>query len=111
MSRLPPLFPLTATERAITDHLATENASLAQLAHRQGCSRSTMKNHIERIALKIPGDLPAKLRVTCWARGAALDHLFVPPPMPSTPSGTPLPGPILRRVASTAAFPLPTSTP
>lgn len=99
VQRAAPLYPLTPTELRIADHLAIENASLRQLAHQQGCSRSTMKNHIERIAMKLPGTLPAKLRVTCWARGALLAALYIPPPLPSTPSGPPLPGPMFGRSA------------
>ena len=111
VQRVAPLYPLTPTELRIVDHLAVENASLRQLAHQQGCSRSTMKNHIERIAVKLPGSLPAKLRVTCWSRGALLAALYIPPPLPSTPSGPPLPGPMFGRSAgpqpSVAAAPDP----
>lgn len=36
---------------------------------------STVKQHVDVAASRIPGDLPAKMRVVAWVRGASIDVL------------------------------------
>lgn len=78
MGRVPPSRPLTPAERVIADALAGPAVTNREIATTLGISSLTVKNHIERIALKLPGDLPAKMRVTLWARGAPA-HLLGQP--------------------------------
>jgi hypothetical protein len=48
------------------------NADIASELH---ITRGMVRWHLNRIAARLPGDLPAKVRVMAWARGATLDVL------------------------------------
>ncbi|MFN7341550.1 MAG: HTH domain-containing protein [Opitutia bacterium] len=72
---------LTRTEQRLVWLVAEKSLTLAALARHLNCSRSTVKNHVNRIATKIPGDLPAFLRITLWARGTPVELLYLPPPL------------------------------
>lgn len=68
--------PLTPTEKKVVDLLFANG----ELTNREGgealgMAAVTFKNHVERIAQKIPGRYPAKLRVLLWINGADRETL------------------------------------
>lgn len=68
---IPPLRNLTRTELRIVGLLADRgNYSNRDIAHAIGWKPKSVAIAIERIAEKIPGTLPPRVRVLLWARGA-----------------------------------------
>lgn len=72
--RVPPFHPLTRQEELVASlighgYKATEVAVMLQ------CSLRTIRSHADRIALKLPGNLPAQARIAVWWRGASEDLL------------------------------------
>ena len=74
MKRVPLSSPLTKAQAACALLLANGH-NYADIGERLRTSRSTAKFHIHEAAKKIPGDLPAQMRVVCWVRGAAVEVL------------------------------------
>jgi hypothetical protein len=68
---IPPLRPLSPTERKIATLLAQPDAPPNKvLALSIGWKPKSVAIAIERLAQKLPGTLPPRIRVTLWARGA-----------------------------------------
>ena len=72
--RAPLKAPLTRAEAAVALLVANGHAD-ADVADQLGHSLNTARFHIKNAAKKIPGDLPAKMKVICWVRGAPLQVL------------------------------------
>ena len=75
IQRVPTYRPLSSTESVIAALLATGRYNYHSLAEHMACSWKSVKTHVYRAALKIPGDLPAQVRLVVWYRGATLDVL------------------------------------
>lgn len=69
IDRVPTLKPPTARQLEIAARIA-DNASFDEVARELGVERATIRFHVETLARKIPGDLPYRLRVLAWYRGA-----------------------------------------
>lgn len=74
LERAPLLKPLTAQEELVAVMVA-HGHNYADIAERIGCAPRTVNKHAEKAALKIPGDLPAQMKLVVWMRGAPLDVL------------------------------------
>lgn len=74
MKRAPLSAPLTKAQAACSLLLA-HGHNYADIGERLGVSRATVKFHIFEAAKKIPGDLPAQMKVVCWVRGAVVEVL------------------------------------
>jgi DNA-binding NarL/FixJ family response regulator len=74
MRRAPLRAPLTKSQAACALLLANGH-NYADIGERLSTSRATAKYHVHEAAKKIPGDLPAQMKVVCWVRGAALEVL------------------------------------
>lgn len=55
--------------------LLVHDKDFSEIAKHLLISPLTVKDHIEKAAAKIPGDLPPMLKILVWARGATLDVL------------------------------------
>jgi DNA-binding NarL/FixJ family response regulator len=67
--------PLTQSQATCCLLLANGH-NYADIGERLNTSRATAKFHVHEAAKKIPGDLPAQMKVVCWVRGAALEVLM-----------------------------------
>ena len=74
ITRVPPLRRLTPMEQIITALLA-KGLNYPQAGQVLGIKPSVAKMHCHAVAAKLPGDLPALMRVVAWWRGATLDVL------------------------------------
>jgi DNA-binding NarL/FixJ family response regulator len=72
--RTPLRSPLTRAEAACALLLANGH-NCADIGERLKVSRAAASYHIYNAAKKIPGDLPAQMKVVCWVRGAPLEVL------------------------------------
>jgi hypothetical protein len=72
--RVPTLAALTVTEQEYAV-VASMAGSLRGVAWGMGVSVGMAKNAIQQIAAKIPGSLPAFVKVIAWTRGATPDVL------------------------------------
>ena len=72
--RVKPARPLTPTECIVVSLLAF-GENCVEVAVRLGVSKRTVKFHVKNAAQKLPGDLPAQMRVITWYRGATADVL------------------------------------
>lgn len=74
MRRVPLIAPLTPQEKivvALTGRLQNYNAIAEELQ----IGRLTVKDHAENAAKKIPGDLPAQVKLAMWYAGAPIEVL------------------------------------
>jgi hypothetical protein len=74
MERVSPKKPLTPMQWTIAT-LVGINMPNADIATELHITRGMVRWHLNRIAERLPGDLPAKVRVMAWARGATIDVL------------------------------------
>lgn len=74
MERIPPQRPLTPLQVTIAT-LVGINMANRDIARELHITHATLRWHLNRIAKRLPGDLPAKVRVMAWVRGATLDVL------------------------------------
>jgi hypothetical protein len=72
--RAPTLKPLTPMQYTIA-MLVGINRPNAEIATDLHITPGMVRWHINRIAARLAGDLPAKVRVMVWARGATTDVL------------------------------------
>lgn len=72
--RAPLRAPLTRSQAACAILLA-HGHNYADIGERLGTGRAAAKFHIHAAAKKIPGDLPAQMRVVFWVRGATVEML------------------------------------
>lgn len=68
-ARVAPSKPLDPRYLAIADALADGDAPKV-IAARLSVTVGTLRTYIRRAADRIPGSLPAQIRLTLWARGA-----------------------------------------
>lgn len=74
--RVPLSSPLTRAEAACCLLLANGH-NCADIGERLGhTGLATARFHIINAAKKIPGDLPAQMKVVCWVRGAPVEVLL-----------------------------------
>jgi DNA-binding NarL/FixJ family response regulator len=70
-----PLFaPMTRAQQAVVAALA-RNAEYDEIARWLSVKERTVRYHVGEAARKIPGNLPPKMRIIMWARGATIDML------------------------------------
>lgn len=74
MSRLNLVRPLTAREEHVVQLLAQE-FSTQSIADQLGIAPATVRAHVERAAMKVPGTLSPRARLISWWRGATLEVL------------------------------------
>ena len=74
--RVATLGRITASELKYA-MLASYCGTLEGVAFGMGVTRGQAKSSIQRVAAKIPGSLPAMLRVIAWVRGASPEVLGV----------------------------------
>lgn len=72
--RVRPIRPLTGLEWLIASLLA-EVRPYAEIAELLGMSRHSIRAYTAKAAKKLPGNLPAQVRVALWYRGASLEVL------------------------------------
>ena len=72
--RVPLRAPLTKMQQACVLMLANGHNTIA-VAEKLGVGYKAVRFHINAAAKKIPGDLPAQMRVVAWVRGATLEVL------------------------------------
>lgn len=78
MQPVRPLFPLTPAELRIAEMVGhVDDLTNKEIARRLGISPNTVRNYIGHIAAKLPGRIPAKLRIQLWMRGAP-DYVLIP---------------------------------
>jgi non-specific serine/threonine protein kinase len=78
MTRIELPQPLTQREEQVAALLA-RGWSARKVAEHLHISERTVAGHVEAIALRIPGDLPAQARIVCWWRGATKELLCSTP--------------------------------
>lgn len=74
MERAAPLKPVTPLQLVIASLLGV-GATHAEVATQLNIKIGTLRDHLNRLAKRLPGDLPAEARVVAWVRGASLDVL------------------------------------
>lgn len=72
--RVPLLAPLTKAQAACALLLANGH-NYSAIGARLGTGRDAAKVNVQRAAKKIPGNLPAQMKVVCWVRGATREVL------------------------------------
>lgn len=72
--RVPLSEPLTKMQQACALLVANGHNTVA-IGVRLGVGCKAVRFHINKAAKKIPGDLPAQMRVVAWVRGATLEVL------------------------------------
>lgn len=77
--RVPPLMRLTAVDLKYAG-LASLCGTLDGVAWGMGVTRGQAKQSIQKVAAKLPGTLPAMMRVIAWVRGATPEVLGVDMP-------------------------------
>lgn len=77
-TRAPTAQPLTPRELEVAA-LVSSGMSQREISAELGIAVRTVETHLMRLALKIPGDLPATLRVISWYRGQPAWRLAPPP--------------------------------
>lgn len=73
-TRAPLLKALTSQEELVAVMLG-HGHNYHDIAERIGCAPRTVATHAENASRKIPGDLPAQMKLVTWMRGAPLDVL------------------------------------
>lgn len=66
--------PFTPTEEVVVE-LIGRRLNLTQIGVKLGLTKNAVNFHISRAAGKIPGELPRKVRILLWYRGATLELL------------------------------------
>ena len=74
MERVPTSSPPTPMQLVIAVMVGL-NYDHATIAKELNIGVPTVRDHLARLARRIPGDLPATARVIAWVRGASLDML------------------------------------
>lgn len=74
MERAPTSHPATPMQLLIASLIGCGD-SHATVAAKLGIRIGTVRAHLNRLASRIPGDLPAESRVVAWVRGATIDVL------------------------------------
>jgi DNA-binding CsgD family transcriptional regulator len=74
MIRVPTVTPLSPMQRMVADLLGI-GLTADSVAANLKITRAGVRYHVQSAAKKIPGDLPAQMRVIAWARGASVDVL------------------------------------
>lgn len=74
MERAPTTTPVTPMQLCVATLLALGQTQ-GEVAAALGIGIGTVRDHLDRIARKIPGDLPREQRVVAWVRGATVDVL------------------------------------
>ncbi len=69
--------PLTARQEHVAEMLS-DGLSLREIADVLGVQEITVRWHLNQAAAKVPGDLPRRVRLVLWWRGASQDLLAVP---------------------------------
>ncbi len=72
--RAPLRKPLTRSQ-ATACLLLANGHNYSDIAERLGTGPDAAKFHVHAAAKKIPGDLPAQMKVVCWLRGATKEVL------------------------------------
>lgn len=71
VERVRPKYGLTGQEMLITGLIA-EGRNYSAIADLLSITRDTVKWHAKNAAAKIPGDLPAQMKLAVWYRGAPI---------------------------------------
>lgn len=74
MERAPTLKPLSPMQYVIAT-LCGIGQSHAEIAETLHITVGTVRDHLNKIKAKLPGDLPREARIMAWARGATTDVL------------------------------------
>jgi hypothetical protein len=74
MERAPTLKPLSPMQFVIAT-LCGIGQSHAEIADTLHITIGTVRDHLNKISRKLPGDLPREARIVAWVRGAPLDVL------------------------------------
>lgn len=74
MERAPTASPVTDMQFVIAVLLGL-GLSHAAIAEQLKITLSTVRDHMRRLAARIPGDLTMETKIVAWVRGASLDVL------------------------------------
>lgn len=74
VKRTATFLPVTPMQNVVATLLGI-GQSHEEIAVELGVSRGMVRDHINRLAARIPGDLPATARIIVWVRGASIDIL------------------------------------
>ncbi len=76
VDRVPPRAPLSAGQMTAVA-LIEQGYSVREAARMMGCGLATLRTHLDRASVKVPGDLPRDAKLVAWYRGASAAVLGV----------------------------------
>lgn len=75
IERVPPARALTARQAHVVD-LASRGLTYYAIGRLMGCSDEAVRALVQKVASRLPGDLPPRERCIVWWRGANVSVLM-----------------------------------
>lgn len=69
LERVPPARPLTARQAQVVE-MASRGLTYYAIGRLLGCSDEAVRALVQKVASRLPGDLPPRERCIVWWRGA-----------------------------------------